>query len=309
MQSINISILGDYSIASKFGKKGTSSDITLYDRKISDKIFTWILPTSFPDKIQSLIQSIYISDYSVIYVNKLDKYFAEQIIALDSLGINNGYLLHSYDIDRNKIKSLINDTIISNFKILENIEDLQREFYKLPEKTSTGPLVIPIDHSFDVKGVGTVVLGVIKTGKIRQYDKIKIFPQNKELLVKSIQIHDDPVDEAICPSRVGLSIKGISHDEINRGDILCNNQDIKISTSEIKVETFKKNRYMKNDITEKQTYLLSIGLQIKPTKVIFENSLSKLLLEKSMAYTSKQKFLLLSPENQGTRIIGDGILK
>ena len=309
LQSINISILGDNDLASKFGKKGTSSDITLYDRKISDKIFSWILPTSFPEKIQSLIQSTYISEYSILYVNQLDKYFAEQIIALNSLGIKEGYLLHSYDIDRDKLKSLIKDTVVSNFKILENIQDLEQEFYKLKERSFAGNLMLPIDHSFDVKGVGTVMLGVLKTGKIKQYDKIKIYPQKKDLLVKSIQIHDNPVEEAISPSRVGLAIKGISHNEINRGDILSTNPDMKISDSEVQIERFEKNKYMKNNISEKQTYLLSIGLQIKPVKVIFNNSLSKLILEKPIAYTSKQKFLLLSPENQGSRIIGEGILK
>ena len=51
MKSVNFVILGDYSIANDFGKKGTSTDLTLYDKKESDIIRTWIAPNGFPEKI------------------------------------------------------------------------------------------------------------------------------------------------------------------------------------------------------------------------------------------------------------------
>ena len=57
MKSVNFVILGDYSIANDFGKKGTSTDLTLYDKKESDIIRTWIAPNGFPEKIQPLFQS------------------------------------------------------------------------------------------------------------------------------------------------------------------------------------------------------------------------------------------------------------
>ena len=60
MKSINFVILGDYSsgVAKELGKKGTATDIAIYDRKTSDTIYTWALPITFPDKIQSLMQAI-----------------------------------------------------------------------------------------------------------------------------------------------------------------------------------------------------------------------------------------------------------
>ena len=47
MKSVNFVILGEQSIANDFGKKGTSTDLTLYDRKESDIIRTWIVPSGF----------------------------------------------------------------------------------------------------------------------------------------------------------------------------------------------------------------------------------------------------------------------
>src|SRR3972149_5680095 len=151
IKSVNFVVLGEQSIANDFGKKGTSTDMTLFDKKESDIIRTWITPNGFPDKIQPLFQEI----------NKLEP---------------------------------------------------------IPKE---GKTKIVIDHCFDVKGVGTIVLGKVTQGKVMQYDNLKLFPNGTDVMIKSIQMHDDPVDEATSPARVGLSVKGITVDDVNRGDYLC----------------------------------------------------------------------------------------
>ena len=93
MKSINFTLLGDESLAKDFGKKGTSTDITIYDRKEADTLRTWTIPTSFPDKIQPLFQAISMGEYVILHVSKLDKFTGEQIIALDVLGKKTWYLV------------------------------------------------------------------------------------------------------------------------------------------------------------------------------------------------------------------------
>ena len=63
----------------------------------------------------------------------------------------------------------------------------------LAPKGLEGPCIIPIDHAFGVKGIGTVILGVIRQGTVKTYDQLNILPSGKSILVKSIQMHDDPV--------------------------------------------------------------------------------------------------------------------
>ena len=118
VNSINFVILGDYSIAMEFGKKGTETDIAIYDKKTADIIYSWTAPITFPDKIQSLIQAVNMAEYAILNVTKLDKYLGEQIIALDSVDFKDGFILYSYDIDEAKLKTLIQDTSISNFLII-----------------------------------------------------------------------------------------------------------------------------------------------------------------------------------------------
>jgi selenocysteine-specific translation elongation factor len=247
------------------------------------------------------------TDFVVLNITQLDKYFAEQIIAINSLDMRNGFLLHSYDIDEQRLNQMIKGTTIENFKKIENLEILKNEINNLHSNSREGDLLMPIDHSFDVKGVGTVLLGGIKKGKIKIYDKLRILPSNKEALIKSIQMHDDPVDESSSPSRVGLAVKGVSPRDIERGDIICSGEDtIKIANTEILVTDFSKNKYYNGEITDTQTYLLSVGLQIKPVKILINNYKILLSLEKPIAYYEKQKFLILKPDSKTTRIIAEG---
>jgi selenocysteine-specific translation elongation factor len=306
VESLNIAILGSSEFLNDFGKRGTLSDIVLYDRKLKDRIFTFIAPISFPDKIQTLPQVLNMTDFVVLNITQLDKYLAEQIIAINSLDIRNGFLLHSYDIDEQRLNQMIKGTAIEDFKKIESLDILKNEINNLHSNSKEGDLLMPIDHSFDVKGVGTVLLGGIKQGRIKVYDKLRILPSNKEALIKSIQMHDDPVDESSSPSRVGLAVKGVSPKEIERGDIICSGDTMKTAVREILVTDFLKNKYYNGEITDTQTYLLSVGLQIKPVKILINNSKILLSLEKPIAYYEKQKFLILKPDSKTTRIIAEG---
>jgi selenocysteine-specific translation elongation factor len=257
MKSINFVILGDYQIASELGKKGTTTDLSIYDRKTQDTIYTWTDPITFPDKIQSLMQAVNIAEYAILNATKIDKYLGEQIIALDAVGFKSGFILHSYEVDEVKLKTLIRTTTISDFKFLDNIDQLKQEMSRLEPKSLGGDCIIPIDHAFNVKGIGTVILGVIKQWIVKTYDQLKILPSGDNILIKSIQMHDDPVNESKSPARVGLAIKGIDADDISRGDVLCSNStsNVKVTTDAIPAE-FIKSPYHKGDLTENQTYYL-----------------------------------------------------
>ncbi|MFZ0511014.1 MAG: EF-Tu/IF-2/RF-3 family GTPase [Candidatus Nitrosopolaris sp.] len=311
MKSINSVILGDYQIASELGKKGTTSDLSIFDRKTQDAIYTWTVPITFPDKIQSLMQATNIAEYAILNVTKIDKYLGEQVIALDAVKFSSGFILHSYEVDEAKLKTLIKTTSISDFQFLDNINQLKQQMNRLEPKGLEGSCMIPIDHAFNVKGVGTVILGVIKQGAVKTYDQLKILPSGKDILVKSIQMHDDPVNESKSPARVGLAVKGVDADDISRGDVLCSpgSLNLKVTTDAILAE-FIKSPYYKGGITENQTYFVSVGIQIKPVKIKYNNTDTiEIIPKKSLVFFSGQNYALLKPDNVGTRIVAKGIIQ
>src|SRR3990172_6063175 len=143
----------------------------------------------------------------------------EQSIAND-FGKKEGIISHTYEVDENRLSAMIKGTVLEHYKRVSS-SDIKQEINKLEPIPKEGKTKIVIDHCFDVKGVGTVVLGKVTQGKVMQYDNLKLFPNGTDVMIKSIQMHDDPVDEATSPARVGLSVKGITVDDVNRGDYLC----------------------------------------------------------------------------------------
>jgi selenocysteine-specific translation elongation factor len=141
-----------------------------------------------------------------------------------------------------------------------------------------GPVIIPIDHVFHVKGVGIVVIGVVKQGSVKVYYQLKIMPSGEDIVVKSIQMHDDPVDESNSPARIGLAVKGMIAEQIAKGDIqraedssalvkVVSQAAVADAASIIASTEFMKNSSYKGDLVENQTYLISAGRQIRPVRL------------------------------------------
>ena len=302
VKSINFVVLGKQDIASEFGKKGTESDLTLYDRKESDIIKTWVVPNGFPEKIQPLFQAINLAEYVIFHVDKLDKFTGEQIIALDSLKKEKGILSHTFDVDESKLNMMIKGTVVENYTRVEQ-DKIKEEMNTLEPITNDNPAELLIDHCFDVKGVGTVILGKVTNGKIKQYDNLKLYPHNIDVLIKSIQMHDDPVPESICPARVGLAVKGAKPDEVGRGDVISVEDAVDIKT-EIELD-FEKSPFYKSDIAKNQGCLVNIGLQIKAAKFSSITPL-KLIFEKPIVCKKNDIAVILKPESTTIRILGSG---
>jgi selenocysteine-specific translation elongation factor len=306
MNSFNFVLLGGFDLARELGKKGTTSDISIHDRKEGDTIMTWCIPMTYPDKIQSLVVAINIAEYAILNVSKLDKYLGEQIIALDHFSLLEGFILHSYDVDEVQLKSALRNTRIKNYSFMSNLDELKHQMKRLKPKTKDGPLIVVVDHVFDVKGVGTVVLGVVKQGKVKISEEVMLYPQQKTLTIKSIQMHDDSVYEASSPARVGLALKGVTANDISRGDVISGSDDLFVASNMIP-GSYSGNPYFTEQLSETETYLVSVDLQGKPAKIKLSNGgPPNIELVKPLVVSSKQDFVLLKPDAKGVRICGRG---
>ena len=306
VKSVNFVVLGKQEIAADFGKRGTVTDLSLFDRKESDVIRTWVTPSGFPDKIQPLLQAINLAEYVVFHVSELDRFTGEQIIALDSLKKDKGILSHSFEVDESKLESMIKGTVVENYARADQ-DKIKEEMDKLePIIARDGPSEMVIDHCFDVKGVGTVILGKVTNGRIKQYDNLKLYPANIEVLIKSIQMHDDPVEESAYPARVGLAVKGVKPDDVGRGDVISE-PGVGDVVSEIELD-FTKSPFYKGEISENQGCLVNVDLQIKAAKFSSVSPL-KLAFEKPIICKKGQIAVVLKPESSTVRILGSGLIR
>ena len=72
---------------------------------------------------------------------------------------------------------------------------------------------VPIDHHFNVRGIGTVILGCVADGWIKKHDKMRVEPLGKTAQIRSVQKHDDDFAWAYAGDRVGCALKDIDAEE------------------------------------------------------------------------------------------------
>jgi selenocysteine-specific elongation factor len=86
---------------------------------------------------------------------------------------------------------------------------------------ANAPVRLHIDRSFTLRGIGTVVTGTLWSGELAVGDRVLVLPQAREVRVRSLQVHDTPVERAAAGQRVALGLAAIHHREVKRGDLIC----------------------------------------------------------------------------------------
>jgi hypothetical protein len=92
----------------------------------------------------------------------------------------------------------------------------------------------------------------------------------------------------------------------------CINHTIVLKSINFVIAGFTKSPYYKGNLIENQTYIISLGTQIKPVKIKninTDNNTIEIIPEKPLIYFSSQPYALLKPDNVGTRIIGKGTMQ
>lgn len=171
-----------------------------------------------------------------------------------------------------------------------------------PERNTSSPPLVVVDHSFSVKGVGEVILGFVKRGTVRKYDKLTLLPANKEAIVRSIQLQDEEYDQAEAGSRVGLALKGVTVDELKRGSTLSLDNELKTAlTLEL---SFEKSPFYADEVRT-GAFHTTVGMQTIPIEIIETNDASLTIKsEKPIVYDPGDTFLILDLNAKKTRIMG-----
>ena len=90
---------------------------------------------------------------------------------------------------------------------------------KIPPKPFDKPLRIPIQAVYAISGVGTVPVGRVESGVLKKGDKIVFMPPAKIGEVRSIEMHHQQIEKAEPGDNIGFNIRGVSKNEIKRGDV------------------------------------------------------------------------------------------
>jgi len=96
--------------------------------------------------------------------------------------------------------------------------------FELPPKPIEKPLRIPIQDVYSITGVGTVPVGRVETGVLKEGDEVVFMPPNLKGEVKSIETHHTRIPKAEPGDNIGFNVRGIAKTDIRRGDV-CGHPD------------------------------------------------------------------------------------
>ena len=132
---------------------------------------------------------------------------------------------------KNKSKNN-NNSNTGNFNIETNNETIKSDTKK--EYNENATFLMSIDDVFTITGKGTVVTGTIERGTINLNDTVQIIGLNDEIkttVVTGIEKLSKNIDTAKAGDHVGLSLKDIKRDEVNRGQVIAKPNTIKNATN------------------------------------------------------------------------------
>lgn len=315
MQCVNVTILGDRDFVAKLGKKGTVSDIAMYNFKDSRYAFTFVYPEKYPERIQPLCQALNMADVAVLVVSRMDRQLGETIVALDSLGVRQGFIvIQGNEIIPEQLAPVVKGTVLENYKFLEGSPGMMETLAALLPERNELPAKVPIDHFFNVKGVGTVILGVVKRGKLNVHDEPVVYPTGKKVFVRSIQIHDADVESGEVGDRVGLALKGIEADELERGFVVAPDGSLQ-AVQEFKAQ-FRVSKYWREGIKNGERVQVGIGLQVKSATIADiegkeslkagESAVITVKTDAPTAFESGEPMIMVRADAKDLRVVGGG---
>ncbi len=321
MGNWNVAVLGTAGYAQAIGKRGTASDITFYNLKRGEDTVTLIESTRYPERLASLFYTLALSSKAMLVIDEITPAFGEIVVLLDTLGIVNGDLILRGNISEEMVRRMVKGTVVESYSLrADNPIALREQLLAEAQAGSPSPLLaelrvpcsIPVDHHFPVKGIGVVALGCVATGTLMRHDSLLVLPGEKKAVVRSIQKHDDDVEWAGPGDRVGIALKNIQLEDLDRGSVLTNDTSLSVTSSLTVPVTLSP--YWK--IPFKPGMVVHVGhwMQFLPARILDVEGVSTgsprilLALENSLVFPPGGRAVLCYLEGKRLRVAGSILL-
>jgi selenocysteine-specific translation elongation factor len=305
MTGVTVAVLGAADVAKELGKKGTASDVTLFNLVHDELAVTLVEPTQFPEKIPPLLTSIAMADQCLLVLTELSRPVAETIATLELASPPTTVVVGPAVGEPEVARLLKGGRLATAPRVALDYPRLRELVESWSSPARAGPVRVPIDHSFPVKGVGAVALGVVRQGTLHAHDKLRLYPTPKAVEIRSLQVHDIDRKEAVTGERVGVALKGIEADELSRGQVLSPDGTLTVGST-VPLGPLERCRYYRGDAGPGAQLHLSLGLQAVPA-VLDEltSSGGRITPDRPVAYApGDAAYLLDLSAGAGPRIFG-----
>ena len=171
--------------------------------------------------------------YIVVYLNKCDMVDDPELLELVEMEVRD--LLSKYDFPGDEIPIIKG----SSLKVLEStatdpndpvyapmkeLMDAVDSYIPTPERPTDQPFLMPVEDVFSITGRGTVATGRVERGIVKVSDEVEIVglkPEASKTVVTGVEMFRKLLDQAEAGDNIGVLLRGIQRDEIERGQVLA----------------------------------------------------------------------------------------
>ena len=175
--------------------------------------------------------------YIVVFLNKCDMVDDEELLELVEMEVRD--LLSEYDfpgddvpvIRGSALKALEGDPAYED-KIIELMEAVD-SYIPTPERDTDKPFMMPVEDVFSITGRGTVATGRVERGILKVGDVVEIIgltDEPKSTTCTGVEMFRKLLDQAEAGDNIGALLRGVSRDEVQRGQVLAQPGSVKPHT-------------------------------------------------------------------------------
>ena len=171
--------------------------------------------------------------YIVVYLNKCDMVDDPELLELVEMEVRD--LLSSYDfpgdeipiIKGSSLKVLVctsTDPNAPEYQCMKELMDAVDSYIPTPDRPTDGDFLMPVEDVFSITGRGTVATGRVERGVVKVSDEVEIVglaTEAKKTVITGVEMFRKLLDQAQAGDNVGLLLRGIQRNEIERGQVLA----------------------------------------------------------------------------------------
>jgi len=165
--------------------------------------------------------------YIVVFLNKCDMVDDEELLELVEMEVRE--LLDQYEFpgdDTPIIKGSATGALAGEQKWVDAILELGKtldEYIPEPQRETDKPFLLPIEDVFSISGRGTVVTGRVERGIIKVGESVEVvgIKPTQTTTVTGVEMFRKLLDEGKAGENVGVLIRGLKRDDVERGQVLC----------------------------------------------------------------------------------------
>ena len=165
----------------------------------------------------------------VVFLNKEDQVDDPELIELVEMEVRELLSEYEYDGDNTPIvvgsalKALEDPDGVWGDKIVKLMEEVD-EYIPEPVRDIDNPFLMPVEDVFSITGRGTVATGRVEKGKVKVQDNVELVgltTERRTVVVTGVEMFKKMLDEAAAGDNIGLLLRGVQRNEIQRGQVLA----------------------------------------------------------------------------------------